>query len=237
MHGHNVGICTLEMSEKAFAQRFDSIYSMLDINRMYTNNQMKRDLYSALKTLKKQEGRGDLYIKEFPTGTASTANFRIWLRELAMRGKAPEILYCDYVNLMKPEYGSKDSMYGDVKKISEELRAIGFEFNIPVVSVSQLNRSGSFLTLEEVDMNSISESSGLGATADFVAILGSDEDAMVYESEVAYKICKSRFGHSGIINRLYLDDRSLKLYDVSEMDLWIEDSKRSGGSTNIYNKG
>ena len=44
MNGHNVGLCTLEMSEDMFAQRFDAIYSMLDINRIYINKKLQKEL-------------------------------------------------------------------------------------------------------------------------------------------------------------------------------------------------
>jgi len=235
--GHNVGLCTLEMSEDMFAQRFDSIYSMLDINRIYINKKLQKELIKTLKELKERENRGNLFIKSYPTGAASTANFRIWLRELAMRDVKPNILYCDYINLMKPEYKSRDSLYTDVKRISEELRAIGFEFNIPVVSVSQLNRSGTFMSFDEVDMNSIAESLGVPATADFMAIMGGDEESMVYESEVAYKIVKNRLGgRIGTIDKFYYDDRSLKMYDSTELDIWIEDAKRTGSNRNLFEK-
>lgn len=235
MHGHNVCLCTLEMSEDMFAQRFDAIYSMLDINRIYINKKFQKEMVNTLRMLKETEDRGNLFIKAYPTGAASTTDFRMWLRELTMRDKAPEILYCDYINLMSPENKSKDNMYSDIKKISEELRAIGFEFNIPVVSVSQLNRSGTFLSFEEVDMNSIAESMGIPATADFMAIMGGDENSMVYESEVAYKIVKNRLGGQiGAIDKLYFDDRSLKMYDSTELDMWIEDSKRTEGSRNLF---
>lgn len=237
MNGHNVGLCTLEMSEDMFAQRFDAIYSMLDINRIYINKRFQKELVTTLRELKEKENRGNLLIKSYPTGAASTANFRMWLRELSMRDMAPEILYCDYINLMKPETKAKDSMYSDVKKISEELRAIGFEFNIPVVSVSQLNRSGTFMSFDEVDMNSIAESMGIPATADFMAIMGGDEDSMVYESEVAYKIVKNRMGGAvGSVDKFYFDDRSLKMYDSTELDEWIEDANRSDGSRNLYER-
>ena len=41
LNGHNVGLCTLEMSEDMFAQRFDAIYSLLDINRIYINKKLQ----------------------------------------------------------------------------------------------------------------------------------------------------------------------------------------------------
>jgi hypothetical protein len=77
---------------------------------------------------------------------------------------------------------------------------------------------------------------GIPATADFMAILGTDQSQMVYESEVLYKITKSRIGGLvGTIDKFYLDKRSLKMYDSIELDQWIEDATISGDDRNPVN--
>jgi replicative DNA helicase len=230
--GHNVVIMTLEMAQDAFAQRFDSVYSLLDINRMYLGDE-RRKLKDKLVDIKATENRGELYIKQFPTGDASVSDFRVYLRELLMRDIKPDILYIDYINLMKSVMEA-DGMYSRIKKIAEELRALSFEFEIPVVSVSQLNREGGFVGFTELDFNYVAESMGLPATADFMAIYGVDEDAMVYESETNYKLVKNRLGgRVGEIGTFYIDNRTLKMYDSSELDLWISDANITGDTRNI----
>lgn len=227
MNGYNAVLFTLEMSDNATAQRLDSIYSGLDINRIYISK--RKELLSELKRVKENEKRGNLYIKQFAPGTASILDFRAYLRELEIHGFKPDIVYCDYINLMKPSYKSKDSMYQDVKRITEELRALSFEFEIPVFSVSQLNREGMKISFDEVDFTNTSESVGVPATADALFILGTDPDRMVYTNEVHYKIVKNRIGGQiGAIDKFYLDPRSLKLYDSTELQLWMNDAQKSG---------
>ena len=228
-NGHNAVVISLEMSEDAFAQRFDGIYTGLDINRMYLGRDIRRELTRKLRIVKENENRGELYIKQYATGDASVVDFRIYLRELALRGVRIDIVYVDYINLMKAAYRVDNNMYSAIKRISEELRALAFEFNCPFVSVSQLNREGFFTEFSEVNFNHIAESMGIPATADFMAIMGTDEEQMIYESEILYKITKSRIGgRVGEVDRFYLDKRSLKMYDSSEMDLWISDATVSG---------
>lgn len=229
MNGHNAVILTLEMSQDAFAQRFDGIYSCLDVNRMYLSRNARRELMGRLRDVKGTENRGELFIKQYATGDASVLDFRIYLRELALRDNPIDIVYVDYINLMKAAYKQENNMYSAIKRVSEELRAMSFEFKCPFVSVSQLNREGFFTTFSEVDFNHIAESMGIPATADFMAIMGFDEEQMVYESEVLYKIVKSRLGgRVGAVDRFYLDKRSLKMYDSCELDDWIEDATISG---------
>jgi KaiC. len=52
LHGHNVVVMTLEMAQDAFAQRFDSIYTGLDINRIYTSNSDRNRLARKLAEVK-----------------------------------------------------------------------------------------------------------------------------------------------------------------------------------------
>ena len=233
LNGHNVVLLTLEMSEDAFAQRFDGIYSGLNINRMYMSRESRRNLTTRLRHVKENDNRGELFIKQYATGEASILDFRIYLRELVLRGIPISIIYVDYINLMKAAYRVDNNMYSSIKRISEELRALAFEFKCPIVSVSQLNREGFYTQFSEVNFNHIAESMGIPATADFMAIMGTDEEQMVYESEILYKITKSRIGgRVGNMERFYLDKNSLKMYDSSELDLWIDEATISGDDRN-----
>jgi len=234
LHGHNVVLMTLEMSEDAFAQRFDSIYSGLDINRIYMTNSYRNRLTRRLLEVREHENRGSLFIKQFPTGDASVSDFIAYLRELLIRDIVPSILYVDYINLMKTAYKVERNMYSAVKRIAEELRALSFMFEVPVVSVSQLNREGSFVGFEEIDFTYIAESLGLPATADFMAILGVSDDDIIYQNELHYKIVKNRLGgRVGEVGRLYYDSRSLKMYDSTEQELWLQEASNSGDERNV----
>lgn len=157
LNGKNVVLVSLEMSEDAFAQRFDAIFSLLDINKMYRERPLQRALIKSLKEIRERPNRGNLFIKQYPTGKATIDDYRKYLRELKIRGINPDIFICDYLNLMKPTYKTKGEMYADVKVISEELRALSYEFVIPVVSVSQLNREGMRISFDEVDFTYVSE--------------------------------------------------------------------------------
>ena len=226
LNGHTVVLLTLEMSEDMFAQRFDSIYSRMDINQMYTNRHNQVKLFRNLKTLYKDEKRGNLFIKQYPTGAASVADFRAYLRELTIRGINPEIIYVDYLNLMQATNVPASDLYIKGKSIAEELRALSFEFELPVVSVSQLNREARWTDFKSIDFNYISESMGVPATADFMAIIGLDEDDWIYQHEIHNKIAKNRLG--GRVNEIwktYYDERTLKMYDETEEQLWLDDAK------------
>jgi len=157
LNGVNVALASLEMSTDMYAQRFDANFTNLDINRIYINKRLKKQFITELRSIKDRKENGKLFIKEYPTGKATVNDFRIWLRELGMRDILPQIFFCDYISLMKAEGRSTGDLYKDGKAISEELRALGFEFNIPVVTVAQINRAGTFIDFDSLDMNSIGE--------------------------------------------------------------------------------
>lgn len=242
LNGKNVALFSLEMSEDMFAQRLDSIYSGVDINYIYSTKkkEFQDNLVSFLKE-HSSSSRGNLFIKSFPTGQASVIDIRTYLKELEMRGEKIDLICVDYINLMKSMYSNshRDGLYEKGKSIAEELRALSYEFDIPVISVTQLRRSGSAYAennLEEVGMEDISESMGVIHTADFAAIFGTSDDLIVYASEVHYKIVKNRIGGGMDIGRFYLDSKSLKLYDSSELDAWLDSAKISNDSREVYEK-
>jgi replicative DNA helicase len=222
-NGKNVIMFSMEMGENALAQRLDSINTLSDINRMYTSPQEIVKLAKQLKANKSD--KGTIIIKEFPTGQASTSHFKSVLREYQYRGIEFDAIFCDYITIMMPEYNVVGQLYQDGKRISEELRALSLEFMSPVISVSQLNREGIFIDFKAVDMQHIGESLGISSSCDFMAIMGKDEDSLVYESELAYKIVKNRLGgRIGETSKLYLDKKSLKVYCETELDQWISDA-------------
>lgn len=235
MNGKNVALASLEMSEEMFAQRFDGIYSKLDINRFYFNRRLQRELVEALRGVKATPGRGNLFIKSFPTGKGSVNDFRAWVRELKLRGIELDAFFFDYLNLMSSvEVAKSDNTYNSMKSVAEETRAMGFEFDIPMISVSQLNRSGTFMSFEDVDFNSIAESMGVPATADFMMIMGANDEGMIYNNEVHYKIVKNRLGgRVGEMDKFFYDARSMKMYCSTEMELWMSDVETSGDDRDI----
>lgn len=233
LNGYSPLIISLEMGEKELAKRLDSIYSKLDINRIYIDKNLSRSMVSELKNIKSNNGLGNLIIKEFPTGKGTVADFEKFVRELHYRGIYPNPIYCDYLQIVGGAL--KDGKrHEEIGQISKDLRAMGLKYDVPIISCGQLNRAGMMIDFNEVDLTYVGQGIDIAADADFMAIFGLDEDSLVYESEIHYKLVKNRLGgRVGEIGKFYLDKRSLKLYDESELDQWIEDAKISGDKRKV----
>jgi len=233
-NGENVVIFTLEMDEYAYCNRADGIFSGLDVNRIYTNKDSIKKLISELKKVKEESSKGNLIIKDFPSGTATVGNLIVFLRELEIRGIKPTIVYVDYINIMKGAY--RENSYLNIKTLAEELRAMAAMFGIPIITFSQLNREGGRMPLQDLGLGYISESKALEDTADFLAIIGVDEDSITYENMLFWMVIKNRIsGRKGTIP-VFVDMCSLKMYDEIEIDTWLMDSSKSGDSRNIYER-
>lgn len=86
-----------------------------------------------------------LIIKEFPTGALSINGLKAYLDNLeSMYNWIPDILMVDYADLMLID---TENLRVDTGRIYKELRGIGVERNIAVVTPSQANRGGQKVNL------------------------------------------------------------------------------------------
>ena len=212
----NVLYVTLEMAEERIAERIDA--NLMNVT-MDTLKEMPKTSYEKKIGKLREKIKGKLIIKEYPTATASVNNFRSLLNELKIkRGFVPDILFIDYLNLcVSSRYRNNISAgsYFVVKAIAEELRGLAVEEDIPIVSATQLNRTG-FMS-SDVGLEDTSESFGLPATADFMFALISTEE-LEKHNQIKVKQLKNRY-NDPVKNRNFvvgIDRAKMKLYDVEE---------------------
>ena len=212
----NVLYITLEMAEERIAERIDANLMNVTLDAL---KELPKNVYSKKVDKLKKKITGKLIIKEYPTATASVNNFRALMNELKIkRGFIPDILFMDYLNLCtSTRYKNNISAgsYFVVKAIAEELRGLAVEWNIPIVSATQLNRTG-FMS-SDVGLEDTSESFGLPATADLMFALISTEE-LEEHNQIKVKQLKNRY-NDPVKNRNFvvgIDRAKMKLYDVEE---------------------
>jgi len=156
-------------------------------------------------------------IKEYPTASVGAGHFRHLLNELKSKKKfTPDIIYIDYLNLCissRMKMGANVNSYTLIKSIAEELRGLAVEYNLPIFSATQTNRTG--FTNSDVGLEDTSESFGLPATADFmIAAISSEE--LEDMNQIMIKQLKNRYNDPATNRRFVLgiDKARMKLYDV-----------------------
>ena len=214
--GKNVLYITMEMAEERIAERIDANLMNVTMDELSI---MDKGTYDRKLARVKNKTTGKLIIKEYPTASAGSANFRHLINELKLKKNfTPDIIYIDYLNICassRMKYGSNINSYMYVKAIAEELRGLAVEFNVPIVSATQTTRSG--YSNSDVGLEDTSESFGLPATADFMFALISSEE-MEELNQLMVKQLKNRYNDPATYRRFVvgIDRAKMKLYDVEQ---------------------
>ena len=182
----NVLLISLEMSEFMYSKRFSAQLSQIphDNLKLYTD-ELKKSVQEIEKSINSK-----LIIKEYPPKAVTVRQIEAYINKLRHSGFKPDVVVIDYLNLINPSTKNLNS-YESVKEIAEQLRAMAFKFNIPVVSASQVNRTGHGKA--DPGMENISESIGLPATCDVLCALW-QEDTDRTLGILNMSIKKNRFG-------------------------------------------
>jgi hypothetical protein len=228
MAGQNVLYITLEMAEERIAERIDANLLGVTLDDL---KDLPQAIYYKLVGKVKERAKGKLIVKEYPTACAGSANFRHLLNELKIKKNfIPDIIYIDYLNIcassrIKP--GSNVNSYTYIKAIAEELRGLAVEFNVPIISATQTNRSG--FSNSDVGLEDTSESFGLPATADFMFALITSEELRQL-NQIMVKQLKNRYGDPSVHKRFVIgvDYSKMRLYNVeaSAQEDLVQDEDR-----------
>jgi len=237
--GKNVLYITAEMAEERIAERIDA--NLLGVT-MDEVKEIPRDVFAKKVNRVKSKTPGRLKIKEYPTGAAHAGHFRHFINELQMKENfVPDIIFIDYLNICgssRIKGAAAANSYTLVKSIAEELRGLAMEFNLPIVTSTQLNRGG--YGNSEVDLTNISESMGLGHTADAIFAIINSED-LSDRGQIMFKQLKNRWGDLNYYRKFVVGiDRSrMKLYNVdlsAQSEIEGNNSQKSNNSSGPSSK-
>ena len=212
--GKNCLYITLEMAETRVAERIDCNLMETNIDDLY---HMRREAFNSRISDIKSKSYGKLIIKEFPTASAHAGHFKALLDELKIKKNfKPDLICLDYLNIcacQRLKGNSNANSYTIIKSIAEELRGLAVEYNVPILSATQSNRSGSAST--DVEMTDTSESFGLPMTVDWMCVLTRTDD-LDEIGQIMVKQLKSRYNDVNYYKRfvLGLDISKFTLYDV-----------------------
>jgi archaellum biogenesis ATPase FlaH len=212
----NVLYITLEMAEEKIAQRIDA--NLLNVKLDDLEN-LPKDIFDRKISRLKENVKGKLIIKEYPTASASSVHFRNLLNDLSLKKHfKPNIIFIDYLNICassRLKHGSNVNSYSYIKAIAEELRGLAVEFKVPIMSATQTTRTGFSNT--DPGLEDTSESFGLPATADMMFALISSEE-LESLNQIMVKQLKNRYNDPTLNKRfaLGIDRAKMKLYDIEQ---------------------
>ena len=167
--GKTVLVISLEMPEMIYARRLSSNIAKIPMRELRGAGP---SLSNQIKQYSKETPNSKILIKEFPPSTITPQNVQGYVTELKNRGVEVDAIVLDYLNLLKSPLGNNS--YERIKHVTEGIRALTYVFNCPIISATQLNRSG--YDEENPGLDTISESIGMAATADCIFSIFQDEE-------------------------------------------------------------
>lgn len=216
---------SIEMSKEQLADRLLSMESGVDAWNIRTGNLSDTD-FEKLSPAMGALGEAPIYIDDSPILTVSDMRTKA-RREQHQRQLGA--IFVDYMQLMSggTKYGGDFNRAQEMSEISRGLKAIARELNVPVVALSQLNRSVESRSPQIPQLADLRESGSIEQDADVVAFIYRED---YYNPDTNRKnitdifIKKHRNGPTGNVE-LYFDREHQKFKSL--------DKKRASSSTDV----
>ena len=177
---------TLELNQTYVGLRYDTVFSGV------TTANIKYHQDDVRKVIERLPGR--LVIKYYPTRSATVPTLASHLKQLDIQSIKPDLVLVDYADILRDVGGAREVRH-QLGNIYEDLRGMAGEFDLPVWTASQANRSS--LEEEVIDASKVAESYSKVMTADFVMSVSRKVEDKVANTARAHVI-KNRFGVDGI---------------------------------------
>ena len=200
---------TMELTEAYVSQRYDAV-----ITGIATQN-LKYHIEDIETELKKISG--ELIVKYYPTKTASVSSLKAHMDKLILQGKKPDIVIVDYADLLRGSGKSgRDALHQELENIYEDLRGLAGEYEVPVFTASQANRSSAesdIITGEQV-----ASSFAKIMIGDFVISLSRKVTDKIAGTGRWYVI-KNRFGPDGLTlpSRLNMSNGRIDIFEETSV--------------------
>jgi replicative DNA helicase len=190
-----VAIFSMEMPAQQLAFRMISSLGRVDQTHLRTGNFPDED-WSRINTAVQLMSDAPIFIDDTPS--LSPTEIRARARRL-QREHGLGLIVIDYLQLMQV-HGSTENRATEISEISRNLKALAKELSLPVIALSQLNRSVEQRTDKRPVMSDLRESGAIEQDADVILFIYREE---VYNEDTPRKgiadivIAKQRNGPIG----------------------------------------
>ena len=204
--GYNVLHYTLELGEDYVGKRYDAYFTKISVDKIDSHRSRVEEIIPQLP--------GHLIIKEYPTGRASVATIESHIAKCTSMGKKPDMVIIDYVDLLSSRKTNRERK-DEIDDIYTSTKGLARQLNIPVWSVSQVNRAGAKDNIIEGDKAAGSYDKIM--ITDFCMSLSRKKEDKVNNTG-RFHVMKNRYGMDGITFSLEADTSTghISVNDVYE---------------------
>ena len=205
--GKSVLLYSLEMSDEELGERIISGASGVQLDRI-TDHDLDEQAWKRLSDACQYLYDLPLIINDDPGVTTSK------IRAEARTTKNLGLIIIDFMTLMKSE-GKYDSRNLEVGAISRELKLLAMELNIPIIVISQLNRSVS--DTDRPTLAALRDSGELEQNANKVIFLWNID---VEQGIKGVAVAKNRQGRCGAVQMRFIGDQMRFVEMRADEEVW-----------------
>jgi replicative DNA helicase len=193
----------MEMPGEQLTNRLLSSMGRIDQHRLRTGR-LEDDDWPRLTSAVGMLTEVPLFIDDTPA--LSPTELRARARRLYREHGEMGLIVIDYLQLMQTS-GASDNRAAEISEISRSLKALAKELNVPIIALSQLNRSLEQRPNKRPVMSDLRESGAIEQDADLIVFIYRDE---VYNEDSPDKgtaeiiIAKQRNGPIGTVRLTFL---------------------------------
>ncbi len=200
IHSQNkriVAVFSLEMSSQQIAMRMLAVEARVDMNHLRTGR-FTADDWRGLATASGDLAEAEIYIDDTPA--ISVLEVRAKCRRLKRDAKGLDLVLIDYLQLMSGKAAERKDL--EISEITRSLKGLAKELDVPVIILSQLNRSLEQRADKRPMMSDLRESGAIEQDADVIMFIYRDE---VYHKKPENEglaeiiIAKQRNGSTGTV--------------------------------------
>ena len=214
--GYNVLHYTLELGEDYVGRRYDSFFTNIPVNKI-TEQRYRSKVEEVIAEL-----QGQLIIKEYPTGKASISTIESHVKKCIDLDFKPDLVIIDYVDLLRSKKNNRERK-DEIDDIYISTKGLARELNLPIWSVSQVNRAGAKDDIIEGDKAAGSYDKMMVTD---VAISLSRKRQDKVNGTGRFHIMKNRYGMDGMTYSVKVDT-STGHFEVSS---YLEEDDESSSS-------
>ena len=131
--GYNVLHYTLELGEDYVGRRYDAFFTGKSVDTLFKSKDKIEEVVKELP--------GQLIIKEYAPGQATVNTLRAHIQKCNDLEFKPDLIIIDYVDLLSSKKRTQDRK-GEIDDIYVSTKGLAKELQLPIWSVSQVNRAG-----------------------------------------------------------------------------------------------
>ena len=166
-----VAVFSMEMSAEQLVMRMISSWGRVDQGRLRSGQLDDEDWPRITSAIAIMNENAKLFVDDTPA--LSPTELRARARRLK-REHDIGLIVVDYLQLMQVP-GTRENRTNEISEISRNLKALAKELDVPVIALSQLNRSVEQRDNKRPRMSDLRESGGIEQDADVIVFIYRDE--------------------------------------------------------------